>query len=54
MRRTKIAFETRDHGRAIAPLTARIAGARLGWDDAARTAAVACYEKDVARLFAID
>jgi len=54
VRRTKVAFETRDHGLATAPLAARIAGARLGWDDAARAAAIACYEKDAARLFAID
>ena len=54
VRRTKVAFETRDHGRASAAIAARIAGARLGWDDAAREAAIACYEKDTARLFAID
>jgi glycerol-3-phosphate dehydrogenase len=54
VRRTKVAFETRDHGLAAAPLAARIAGARLGWDDAARDAAVAAYEKDAARLFSID
>jgi glycerol-3-phosphate dehydrogenase len=54
VRRTKVAFETRDHGRSIAPIAARIAGARLGWDDAARAAAIAAYEKDAARLFSID
>jgi glycerol-3-phosphate dehydrogenase len=54
VRRTKVAFETRDHGRAVAPLAARIAGARLGWDDAARAAAVAAYEREAERLFAID
>jgi len=54
VRRTKVAFETRDHGRGIAPMAARIAGARLGWDDATRDAAIAAYEKDAARLFAID
>jgi glycerol-3-phosphate dehydrogenase len=54
VRRTKVAFETRDHGRSAAPIAARIAGARLGWDDAARSAAIAAYEKDAARLFSID
>jgi len=49
-----VAFETRDHGRAAAPLAARIAGARLGWDEGAREAAVAAYETDAARLFTID
>jgi glycerol-3-phosphate dehydrogenase len=54
VRRTKVAFETRDHGRSAAPIAARIAGARLGWDDAARSAAIAASEKDAARLFSID
>ncbi|MFL5562014.1 MAG: glycerol-3-phosphate dehydrogenase [Gemmatimonadaceae bacterium] len=54
VRRTKVAFETRDHGRSVAPLAARIAGARLGWDEAAHAAALAAYERDAARLFAID
>ncbi len=54
VRRTKVAFETSDHGRSIAPIAAQIAGARLGWDDAARSAAVASYDKDATRLFAID
>lgn len=54
VRRTKVAFETRDHGRATASLAARIAGARLGWDGAAREAAITAYAKDAERLFAID
>jgi glycerol-3-phosphate dehydrogenase len=54
VRRTKVAFETRDHGRSAAPVAARIAGARLGWDAAARDAAVAAYEREAERLFAID
>ena len=54
VRRTKVAFETRDHGRSAAPVAARIAGARLGWDAAARDAALAAYEREAERLFAID
>ena len=54
VRRTKVAFETRDHGRSVAPVAARIAAARLGWDDAAREAAISAYEKEADRLFAID
>ena len=54
VRRTKVAFETRDHGLAAAPLAARIAGDRLGWDDGARAAAIIAYEKEANRLFGID
>ena len=54
VRRTKVAFETWDHGRAVAPVAARIAGARLGWDEAACAGAVAAYEKEAERLFGID
>ena len=54
VRRTKVGFETHDHGRSFAPLDARIAGERLGWDDAARAAAIVAYEKEAERLFGID
>ena len=54
VRRTHVAFESRDHGRSIAPLAAEIAGERLGWDTAARDRAVAAYERETHRLFDID
>ena len=54
VRRTKVAFETRDHGRAIAPFAARIAAARLGWDDARQRSAIAAYHREEERLFGID
>jgi glycerol-3-phosphate dehydrogenase len=54
VRRTHIAFESRDHGRGIAPVAAEIAGARLGWDGTARERAVAAYERETHRLFDID
>lgn len=54
MRRTHVAFETRDHGLGaaarIAPLVARL----LGWSDAQREAALTEYAADVARIFAVD
>ena len=54
VRRTKVAFETRDHGRAVAPVAARIVGERLGWDATARSAAITAYDKEAERLFGID
>jgi glycerol-3-phosphate dehydrogenase len=54
IRRTPVAFEVRDHGLACAPDAAELIGAELGWDDTARSRAVAGYRADVARLFTID
>ena len=53
-RRTHVAFESRDHGRGVAPVAADIAGQRLGWDTAARQRAVTVYERETHRLFDID
>ena len=54
VRRTHIAFETRDQGRAAARLAAGIVAERLGWrpDDVERE--IAAYEREVSRLFGID
>jgi glycerol-3-phosphate dehydrogenase len=54
VRRTHIAFETRDQGRAAARLAAGIAGPLLGWgpDDVARE--VASYDREARRLFGVD
>ncbi len=49
IRRTHLAFETRDHGVDAAH---RVAG-RLGFDAIARPAALAAYEADVKRIFTI-
>lgn len=54
VRRTHIAFETRDHGRAVARRLAPVMGTLLGWSEATCALAVARYESDVARLFSID
>jgi glycerol-3-phosphate dehydrogenase len=54
VRRTHVAFETRDNGRAVArELAPRLAG-WTGWDAAGTAAAVAAYDHEVARLFAVD
>jgi glycerol-3-phosphate dehydrogenase len=54
VRRTHVAFETRDHGLASAPVVAELMAPLLGWDATARDAAVVAYGRDVQRLFAVD
>ena len=54
VRRTHVAFESRDHGRGAAPIAADIAGERLGWDLVARQRAVTAFERETHRLFDID
>ena len=54
IRRTKIAFETRDNGRAAAPRVADIIGPVLGWDAARRARELERYEIEASRIFDID
>lgn len=54
VRRTKAAFDTRDHGRKEAPSIARRLGELFAWDAARCTRAVADYDAEVDRLFTID
>lgn len=54
VRRTHIAFETRDNGRAAARRIAPVMQARLGWSEATLAAQLAAYDDDAARLFSID
>jgi glycerol-3-phosphate dehydrogenase len=54
VRRTHVAFETRDHGRAAARRIAPLVGAMLGWSDEERDRQVERYDSDVLRLFAIE
>ncbi|MDQ6611295.1 MAG: glycerol-3-phosphate dehydrogenase/oxidase [Gemmatimonadota bacterium] len=54
VRRTHIAFETRDNGRGVARRIAPLMGALLGWNDAQQQQELEDYERDVTRLFAID
>ncbi|HEY4216669.1 MAG TPA: glycerol-3-phosphate dehydrogenase/oxidase [Gemmatimonadaceae bacterium] len=50
IRRTHLAFETRDHGLDAAKYSADA----LGWSGEAQRAALAAYEKDVTRIFSIN
>jgi len=54
MRRTHIAFETRDAGVGLAPQLAQIVAPLLDWDAAARATAVDAYAADATRVFGID
>ncbi len=53
VRRTTLAFERRDQGRSLAPQVAARMGNILRWTDAGIAHAVAEYEREVERLFAI-
>ncbi|MGZ8375902.1 MAG: glycerol-3-phosphate dehydrogenase/oxidase [Gemmatirosa sp.] len=53
VRRTPIAFETRDAGRAAARTAAGIVAPLLGWDDAAVARALADYDREAARLIGV-
>jgi glycerol-3-phosphate dehydrogenase len=54
IRRTKLAFETRDHGTSIAERAAAAVAEPLDWDAPARSASTAAYAKEVQRIFSID
>ncbi len=54
VRRTHVAFETRDHGRAAARRIAPMMRTLLGWSEAQQLQQVASYDQDVTRLFAIE
>ena len=54
IRRTKLAFETRDHGLAVSAPAAEYVAPLLGWDDAAVRTEVQRYSAEVARVFAVD
>jgi glycerol-3-phosphate dehydrogenase len=54
LRRTHLGFETRDHGMNSAATVARAVADLLGWNDRDIAAAIAAYERDVKRMFAID
>jgi glycerol-3-phosphate dehydrogenase len=53
IRRTHLAFETRDHGLSVAPRAARMVAPLLGWNEETKSARVRDYERDVERMFAI-
>jgi glycerol-3-phosphate dehydrogenase len=54
MRRTHLAYETRDAGRSAARLAAAVVAPRLGWDEAAVARELAAYDADAERVFGID
>jgi glycerol-3-phosphate dehydrogenase len=54
LRRTHLAFETRDHGRGVAPRVAELMAPRLGWTDRGVQQALAEYESAVQRMFTVD
>jgi glycerol-3-phosphate dehydrogenase len=53
IRRAHLAFETRDHGKSIAPRVADIVAPLLGWDDPTKRTRIREFEDDIARIFAI-
>ena len=53
IRRVHLAFETRDHGKSVAPRAADIVAPLLGWDDQTKLARVREFEEDIGRMFAI-
>ena len=53
IRRTHLAFETRDHGTGVAERAADIVAPLLGWDEQTKSAHVREFEQDVGRMFAI-
>jgi glycerol-3-phosphate dehydrogenase len=54
VRRTHLAFETRDHGLAEAPRVAALMAPLLGWTDRGEELAVAEYRATIERIFTID
>jgi glycerol-3-phosphate dehydrogenase len=53
IRRTHLAFETRDHGKSVAPRVADIVAPLLGWNDQIKGARIRDFEEDIARIFLI-
>lgn len=54
VRRTHVAFETRDHGVAVSQRIAPLMAALLGWSEDQRAAELEVYKADVLRLFTVD
>ena len=53
LRRTHLAFETRDHGRAAAPRVAALMASALGWDAALTASMLADYERELTAVFGV-
>jgi glycerol-3-phosphate dehydrogenase len=53
IRRTHLAFETRDHGKSVAPRAADIVAPLLDWNEETKGACIRDFEEDIARIFLI-
>ncbi|HEX9309777.1 MAG TPA: glycerol-3-phosphate dehydrogenase/oxidase [Gemmatimonadaceae bacterium] len=53
IRRTHLAFETRDHGKSAAPTAADIVAPLLGWSAQMKSDRLREFETDIGRMFAI-
>lgn len=53
IRRTRVAFETRDHGVAAAARVVDALGASMGWYENERRAQIGVYAGDVVRIFGV-
>jgi glycerol-3-phosphate dehydrogenase len=53
IRRTHLAFETRDHGLSVAARAAEIVGPLMSWTEETKAARIREYAGDVGRMFAI-
>jgi glycerol-3-phosphate dehydrogenase len=54
IRRTQVAFETRDHGRAVARRVAPVVARWMHWTKAQTVEAIAAYDSESERIFGID
>jgi len=54
LRRTHLAFETRDHGLGACEDVAAVMAGALGWDDAERQRQIERYSRDVASVLAVE
>lgn len=54
IRRMHLAFELRDHGRAVAKRIAPLMQILLGWSDAQREQHLQDYDADIARIFTVE
>lgn len=54
VRRTHLAFETRDHGASVAARVAELLAPRLGWSASDIAREIGSYRAEVTRLFTID
>ena len=54
IRRTTLAFELRDNGRALAPAVAQVMAKELGWNAGRETAELVRYGREAGRMFRVE